>query len=575
MTAEPSNGASTRTYIPLVAMFALLVGLAFFARHVAGSALAGANYNALYFNVAAVTTPKVVASADEPNDLLWDETFGYARYVQQLRRGDWFGNTFQTYARFAAKDSKIQSSAHYPFFFDRSGLVVVWLLTRLTGDVPRAFALADLIFPALVAVCAVAFCLQLRRSLAFAVLAAACFMWFNWSDTATWLGALRDNAAGDGMLFSRTPYPQLAMATFLLFAIGLLRAQKTPNRLWTLLLALALALNAVTYIYSWTLALAATGMMVVLFLIQKPLALQLERNFLFACVGALGASVLLSAPVWIAYVLAPDIARDTVTRFAEERVSTPDLVTRTLVLVVQLIPLLVPWLQNMSSRAFWLAFWLGGIVAYNQHLVTGIMVQPAHYPPYYFGTFAMIYLLDLALAIWERLTPKGYARANARILVPLAVLVALGGFAAITWRNVSLARAQIEYNRTNASMMQLVTTLNQLDGDYIVLTTDEYLHRLLPAYVKQPFVLPILQDPLTNGEVTTIQDSAARLLGYADWNAWEKNKPSAPPQNVQWGLDASKVIVLVNRHRPNRMPTKFSKTLLENQDYIVGIEPVQ
>lgn len=553
-------------------MFALLVGLSFFARHVAGSAFAGSSYNALVFNVAAVTGPNSGAFLNAPSNLVWDETYAYARYVQQMRRGDWFGSTFQTFARFAQTGSA-QVETHYPFFFDRAGMVVLWGLSQVTRDVPRAFALADLLLPFLVALCAALFCLQLRGSLAFALLASACFLWFNWSDSATWFAALRGGTAGDGMLFSRTPYPQLAMVTFLLFALVFVRAQRTPSFLWILVLALTIGLNAFTYIYAWIFSLAVTGMVVLLFVIQKPLALKVERNFFLGCLGAIAASMVLSAPVWLGYVLAPEIARDVVTRFAQEIVSTPDLVTRTLALLVLLIPLLLPWLKHMSSRVFWLAFWLGGIAAYNQHLVTGIMVQPAHYPPYFFGTFAMIYLLDLALAIWERLTPAFYKTASAKILAALAVIVVLGGFAAITWRNVSLARAQIEYNRANASLTELITTLNRLDGDYVVLVTDEYLHRLLPAYVKQPFVLPILQDPLTNAEMTTLEDAAARVLGYADWRAWKNNRRTAPAQNAAWSLDTNKVIVVVNRHRPNRMPTKFSKTLLENQDYIVGIEP--
>lgn len=574
MAAAQTDAGNGRTRWLIIGMFALLVGLSFFARHVAGIAMAGSGYNALDFNVAALTANNSGSFMFQPNSLLWDETYAYARYAQQLGRGDWFGNTFQTYAGYAREGSPAAVAGHYPFFFDRAGLLPLAVLTGLTRDVSRAFALADLILPLLLALCAVAFCLQLRPSLAFAVLASACFIWFNWSDTATWLSILRDRSVDDGMVFSRTPYPQLAMVTFLLFAIVFLRLRRTPNVLWAILLALTLLLNALTYIYSWILALAVVAMPLLLFVIQRPLALKVERNFVFCCLGALAASVILSAPAWAAYLLSPDIAHDVVTRFADEPVNTPDLLMRTALLIVLAIPLFLPWLTNMNSRVFWLAFWIGGIAAYNQHLVTGIMVQPGHYPPYFFGTFAMIYLIDLALAVWERTAPISYARAGPRVLPVLAAIVVLGGFVAITWRMVSLARAQADFNRANASMTELVTTLNRIDRDYIVLTTDDYLQRLLPAYVKQRFVLPISNDPMTNREVETVQNAAARLLGYADWKAWESNSRTGQNEasgQGEWAFDPERVLLVVNRHHPNRAPTDFSNTILKNQDYVVGV----
>lgn len=565
----------TRNGWLIVAMFALLVGMSFFARHLAGSALFGTAYNALDWNANGLATKTAGPFTTRPNNLLWDETFGYARYVRQMQRGDWSGNTFETYANYAQAGTAAPAPAHYPFFFDRGGVAAVTLLAQLTGDVSRAFALSDLLFPLLIALLGVLFCLQLRPSLAFALLATACFVWFNWSDSATWLSVLRNNNVPDGMVFSRTPYPQLAMVTFLAFAIVFVRAQKTPTPLWSILLSLTLVLNAFTYVYSWLLALAVTGVTLLLFLIQKPLALEIKRNFFLACAGALAAGLFLSAPVWAAYLMSPDLARDVVGRFAQEEVTTPDILTRTLILIALALPLTLPWLRHMSSRVFWLAFWIGGIAAYNQHLITGIMVQPAHYPPYYMGTFAAIYLIDLALSLWERLTPPLYARWSPNVLTVLAVVVVLGGFAAITWRMANLARVQADYNRMDASTSELVSTLNRLDGDYIVLTTDDYLHRLLPAYVARRFVLPVFTDPLTNDEMTTVQNAAARLMGYADWKAWETNKASTPANTAGWSLDVNKVLLVVNRHRAEKAPAQFSRVVLENQDYIVGIGPVK
>lgn len=576
MTNSQTETLNPRIRILIVAMFVVLVGLSFFARHLAGRALEGANYNALVFNAAALSPKSPAAFMHAPNNLLWDETLAYARYVQQIERGDWFGNTFQSYAAYTQPGSA-QATQHYPFFFDRGGLFPLALLSKLTGDVSRAFALADLIFPLLAALCAVWFCLQLRPSLSFALLASACFVWFNWSDSATWWGILREGGIDDGMVLSRTPYPQLAIVTFLLFATALLRAQQSPTLKWANLLALAIALNAFTYVYSWTLALAVVAILPILFVVKNPLGLRLERNFVLVCLGALAASLILSAPAWLAYLLAPEIAHDLVTRFAQEPVNTPDSIMRTLVLVVFAIPLLLPWFKNMTSRAFWLAFWIGGIVAYNQQFVTGTEVQAGHYPPYYFGTFAMIYLLDLALAIWERVAPKSYSVLSARVLAILAGVAVLGGFVAITWRMVSLARVQAEYNRSNASITELVTTLNQVDGDYAVLTTDDYLTPLLPAYIKERFVLPSTTDPMTNAELTLQQDAAAHLLGYADWKAWVKNDHAAPPKTqstgTAWELDPKRVIFVVNRNRPDHNPTSFAKTLLNSQDFVVGIEP--
>jgi hypothetical protein len=423
----------------------------------------------------------------------------------------------------------------------------------------------------LLALVGVLFCLQLRPSLPFALLATALFIWFNWSDTTTWLGVLRNAGVSDGMVFSRTPYPQLAMVTFLTFAMVYERARKTPSVRGSLVLALAIGLNALTYVYSWILALAVVVVTLLLYVIQKQLRLGLDRNFAAVCAGALAVGILLSAPVWAAYLLAPDLARDVVTRFASQEVMTPDTLVRTGIMVGLALPLLLPWQSRMASRPFWLAFWLGGIAAYNQHLVTGINVQPAHYPPYFMGTFVAIYLLDLTLALWQSITPGVYERGSYKLLVALAAIVVIGGFAAIVWRMANLARVQAEYNRTDASMVELVRRLNDLDGDYIVLTTDDYLNRLLPAYVKQRFVLPVFTDPLTNDEITTIQDASARLMGYADWKAWQANQPSASAEAAEWSLDAEKVLFVVNRHNIGHAPTEFSRIILTNEDYIVGV----
>lgn len=576
MTNSQTDLLNPRTRRLIVVMFAVLVGLSFFARHVAGRALEGTSYNALVFNVQELTSKNPASFIRQPNNLVWDETFAYARYTQQVERGDWFGNTFQSYADYAQAGSE-RATPHYPFFFDRGGVFLLGLLMKLTGDVSGAFALADLIFPLLLALCAVLFCLQLRPSLSFALLASACFIWFNWSDSATWLAALRDSSVGDGMVFSRTPYPQLAIVTFLLFALVLLRVQRAPGLGWTILLAFVIALNAVTYVYSWILALAIVAVPPVLFVIKGPLALRVERNFVFACLGALGVSLILSAPVWGAYLLAPDIAHDLVTRFADEQVNTPDAFLRTAVLIGFTVPLVLPWLKNMKSRVFWLAFWVGAIVAYNQQLVTTMDVQISHYPPYYFGTFAMIYLIDLALAIWERVAPRLYSVVSSRALPVLAGMIVIGGFVAITWRMVSLARVQADYNRTDASLVELVSTLNHTNGDYVILTTDNYLNLLLPAYVKQRFVLPVFTDPMTNAEIAQMQDAAAHLLGYTDWHTWLTSThgpaPNTQPVRGKWELDPNRVIFVVNRQRENRNPTNFAKTLLVSQDYLVGIAP--
>ena len=179
------------------------------------------------------------------------------------------------------------------------------------------------------------------------------------------------------------------------------------------------------------------------------------------------------------------------------------------------------------------------------------------------------------MAIWERVAPNAYHALSPKVLPILAAVIVLGGFGAISWRNISLARTQAEYNRTSTSWMELVQTLNQVDGDYIVLTSDEYLSPLLPAYVKQRFVLPIFTDPMTNDELTLVQNAAAHLLGYADWKAWVKNSrtgtSNAQASDLRWELDPKRVLVVVNRNRPDRNPPNFAKTLLTNQDFVVGI----
>ena len=576
MNTVQSSASDSRIRWLLVGMFVLLVGLSFFARHYGGLAANANAYTALALNPDAFGGKQPEKFMWKPNNLLWDETAIYARYVQQILRGDWFGNTFQAYQASAA-DNAPAEPARYPFFFDRAGPFLVAALAQLTGDVARAFALADFLFPLLIALTGAVFCLQLRSSVAFAVWATALFVWFNYSDTVTWLRVLSDASVPDGMVFSRTPYPQVAVITFLLFGIAFLRAQRTPNFLYGFLLAAAIALNAWTYIYAWLLALAVTAMLPVVYLLNKPLALDLDRKFVLTCLGALGASFILSAPLWLAYVWSPQVARDVVSRFAAEPVALSDSVLVNGLLVAFVALLLLPPLRVMRSRAFWFAFWLGGLLAYNQNVITGVEVQPSHFTPYFFGTFAMIFLADLALAVWQGLFGASYRAWSNRVLIAFAVVFAVGGFAAITWRNLELARVQTAYNRTSANWNELVNALNQLPPDAVVLTTDDYLQNVLPAFVKRRFALPVFQDPLTNDEIARLQNASARVLGYPDWKMLQANKP--PPKSLapfaDWAFDSDKVYVVVNRQRAGRNPTEFSKTIFTNQDFLVGVGPIR
>jgi hypothetical protein len=241
---------------------------------------------------------------------------------------------------------------------------------------------------------------------------------------------------------------------------------------------------------------------------------------------------------------------------------------------VFLLPLLIPRLV-LATRRFWFAFWLGSLIVMNQGRVTGIEVQLGHYGPYFFGSFAVIYVLDLLLGFFNLLAPfapRPLAQFASRLLPALAFAVIIGGFLFTVLRNYSDARAQLVFNQQDTNLRQLTLFLNNLPQGSAMFATDSYLANVLPAYVSLPSTLPLYFDPMTNQQMNALQDASAQLVGYGNWKAFQNNRPgpASPASTTIFKFDPQHIVVIINRHHPNPKTPKFAQVLLTNDDFQVG-----
>src|SRR5262252_4423532 len=123
---------------------AFLLSLSFFARHAAGIAISGNQYTPLVYNSANLSSQSSVDYSFKPDDALWDETRGYARYTQEVLRGEFLGANGASFNPYLAEGTLPSTS----WYRDRLGPVILALVASMFGgSVPDAFAFADLAFP--------------------------------------------------------------------------------------------------------------------------------------------------------------------------------------------------------------------------------------------------------------------------------------------------------------------------------------------------------------------------------------------------------------------------------------------
>jgi hypothetical protein len=541
-------------------LIATLAGVSFCGGHLAGFLSAGSRYQPLAYNPIHVRLSPQPPFANLPTSSAWDETAGYARLAHEILRLELGGDSLASYQPYAL------DSLPAPSFWwrDRLGPVALAVLARLAGGMPAAFVLADFLFAAVLAWALFRFAWLLRSEVPFATLATALVLWFNWYDLLGSVYVATSGVAIAPPIFSRTPYPQLSSALFVLFLICFVKMRGSGTAGSAARLGGSLVLNLYTYFYSWTFA--AAMLAATLGCGWSGLDREWRRGGLQRLLAAAGCAGLLAWPVWSHLVGSSEVAEDLFRRGAGVLTHRPDL-SRGLPCLLFLILSLVLLARRSWRRAWiWTAFWFAALASLNQQVVSGRALQPDHYLAYFIEPFALVFLLDLGWEILDRAARPAVRDVWQRAQGPLAVGVLLAGSAQgfyKLWQGFREARA---YHVWDPPFRELVDLLQRPAlRSYGLLTNDRYLYDILPGFAIQKPLRPRAESSaLTDAEISALIRATEELWG-------EQGAASSQPEGPRVRSDPRKVLVVMNRHRPSPGDPAACQPLLQNRDFTVSL----
>jgi hypothetical protein len=225
-------------------------------------------------------------------------------------------------------------------------------------------------------------------------------MFFNWQDLLNFIAFLR-GARQNSAIFLRTPYPQLSMILFALFLLCLVRLVRTSTVAAGVWFGILLAMNFLTYFYSWTYALMFIGMTGFLLLTADLLpglglpvpSIKNSRYIFVALVGGTTISILLTIPVWAGIINKNPAIHALFIRNSGTLGHHPELKSSSLLLVLLVVLLL--W-RNTRWANRWLAvvYLSSSLLVMNIQVITGKTTQPGHWAAYYIQPLFLLFLID-------------------------------------------------------------------------------------------------------------------------------------------------------------------------------------
>ena len=564
---HPVQAGRRRTLI--FCAVSLLIGCSFFVRHIAGMLYTHFQYSCLVYNPRSVRENPPANYDFMPEDVSWDETRWYGRWTNEVLRGEWSGANLESYSSFVTSPVPRQ-----PLWLrDRMGPLILAGIARLPdSDVRTAFLAADLLFPIGIALSLMFLSWELRPSMSFAVAATSLIMFFNWQDVLNFIAFLR-GARQNSATFLRTPYPQLSMILFALFLLSLVRMVRKSTLAAGLWFGILLAVNVLTYFYSWTYALmfiGTTGLLLLTAALFPSLELPIpsirnSRYTCFALVGGTTVSLLLTFPVWAGIVTENPIVHDAFVRGSGTLGHRPELKHSSLLLVLLIVLLL--W-RNSRWANRWLAvvYLSSSLLVMNIQVITGKTIQPEHWAAYHIQPLFLLFLIDF---LWT--LNRGNGRTLGRMV---AVILLAAGILTSVYKLSIGARQAIDFNRRDPAFEQLLSLLQQPRlRDYGFLSNDEYVNSVLPAFVIQKPLWPLYHDPLTDAELASLKMASERALESGSIPILVSNSqpPGGPitPAPV-FTFKTERIIFVLNRHRffSDSLLTN-RRVLLQNQDFLV------
>ncbi len=559
------NPPPARRRVTIFCAVSLLISLSFFARHIAGMVYTHGQYSCLVYNPKSVRETPPAAYDFLPDDISWDESRAYARWTNEVLRGEWGGATLASFAPFVTSPVPQQ-----PLWLrDRLGPAILAAMARVAGsDVRTAFLLADLVFPMGAAIALLVLCWKIRPSIPFGIAATSLVLFFNWQDSLNFIAFLR-GARQNESIFLRTPYPQFSMIVFCIFLWSLIRLVKSPGVSRCLLFIVVLDLNFLTYFYSWTYALMFAGAGLLLlaamsaiprFPAAAPAPEQIRKAFVNLLISS-GFAFFLAFPVWLGIIQKNPAARDSFVRLGGMLTHTPEL-RYSIVLAICFVALLLwkncPW----NNRWLALSFLLASLLVMNIQVIAGKTIQPAHWTEYYIQPFFFLFLIDL---LWTVVVLKGWRT----LQYSIAIVLLTTGVLSNVYKLSAGAKQSVDFDRRDPQFEQVVALFRQPAlSSYGFLSNDVYVSTVLPAFVRQKPLLPWYMDPETNDELASLQMAAANALDM------QESKATSASTAKALTFRNDKILFVLNRHRPFSDALAVDRRiLLRNEDFLVLAPP--
>jgi len=548
----------------------LCIGLSFFSRHIAGMIYTHWHYSCLVYNPESVRRSPPAAYDFLPDDVSWDETRAYARWTNEVIRGELGGATLASFAPYLTTDVPRE-----PFWLrDRLGPMILAGIALLpASDVRTSFLIADLIFPIGLALALVLLCWEMSRSVSFAVAATSVVMFFNWQDLLNLIAFFR-GAPQNGAIFLRTPYPQFSAILFCLFLLSLFRLVQEPAWSRLLVFALLLWLNFFTYFYSWTYALMFVGASVLLLAttlmgssLESIIPLPEKRlRALLGLVSGTGVCFLLAFPVWWGIIRKTPGTNDTFLRLGGTFTHAPELRYTTVLLILAIV--LLGWRTcRWGNRWFAVIFLMASLLVMNIQVITGTTIQPGHWTGYYIQPLFLLFFFDF---LWT----LELGRNSVKIRSAVAGALLTAGIATNVYKLSVGAEQAVGFNRRDPAFEQVLDLFRQPSlRSYGFLSNDDYLSTVLPAYVTQKPLRPWYMDPETDGELASLRRAALQALSgepASSGRAPGSNTGvlSAPTQTLT--LVPNRILFVLNRHRLSSDSLAANRqVLLRNEDFLV------
>jgi hypothetical protein len=334
--------------------------------------------------------------------------------------------------------------------------VLAYPLSILGISIPDGYRFYDLLIPPVVFLLTYALFFGVSQRWS-ASLIGTCFLWF----------ALFFND------LSRTPSPQLNILFFLVFSLFALTAYRTNRLLFTLIAGVSFGLLFYTYFYLWTFAGALLGL---LFVFDTVRLRQLARTpFVILAVGGICA-----LPYLIGVYTASHLPyyAETLARMGTVASRTPSgmyiVATGGLLILFLLYVLTKKKITFTPELTFISAGVVAGIVATNQHLITGTNLE---FSSHYLLPFS-IFAIGLALF----LIPVMATRMLARVVpVGIGILVLILSLVSVV-KEVNAEVQITEQDRIMQGYGEVIAWLQEYaEKDDVVLANDS-LMLLVPAY---------------------------------------------------------------------------------------------